>query len=90
MNITRVKYRSGSHHDLGVEWDAMQVVFCGEVEEVERIVDSFLIARRADGTVIRKVDLFSPRWEIVSDEADLQEFQKHFTDRDRLAAEGIQ
>ena len=90
MNVTKVKYRSGSHHDLGIEWDAMQVAFCGEVEGVERIVDSFVIARKADGTIIRKVDLLFPLWEIVSDEADLQESQKHFMGRDRLAAEGAQ
>jgi len=90
VNITRVKYLSGSHNDLGVEWDAMQVVLCGEVEGVERIVESFVIARRADGTIICKVDLVFPRWEVVSDEADLTEFRKHFADKDRLAAEDAQ
>jgi len=49
--------------------------------------NSFMIARDAAGTIIRKTDIMLDRWEVVTDEGDLRDFQNCFEERDRLAAE---
>ena len=84
MNTT-VTYRSGTHATQG--WDVMQVVYQQEENGVNRIVNSFVIARDAVGTIVRKTDIVLERWEIVSDEDMLRGFQKCFDDRDKLAIE---
>jgi hypothetical protein len=46
-----------------------------------------MIARDAGGKIIRKTDIMLDRWEVVTDEEDLQDFRHCFEERDRLAAE---
>ncbi|MFY9803423.1 MAG: hypothetical protein WAK78_11280 [Candidatus Acidiferrales bacterium] len=79
-----VTYRSGTHPTQG--WDAMQVIYSQD----GRIVNHFLIARDAAGTIVRKTDIVLDRWEIITDADDLRDFQKCFDDRDRLAREQCQ
>jgi hypothetical protein len=80
---TTVTYRSGTNEALGAGWDAMQVLFSRS--DGER--NSFMIARDTGGKIIRKTDIMLDRWEIVTDEEDLQDFRHCFEERDRLAAE---
>jgi hypothetical protein len=79
-----VTYKSGTHPTQG--WDTMQVVY----SQGSRILNHFLIARDAVGTIVRKTDIVLDRWEIVNDADDLRDFQKCFDDRDRLALEQCQ
>ena len=76
-----VTYKSGTHPTRG--WDAMQVIY----SQNSRILNHFLIARDAAGTIVRKTDIVLDRWEIITDADDLRDFQKCFDDRDRLARE---
>ena len=76
-----VTYKSGTHPTRG--WDAMQVIY----SQNSRILNHFLIARDAAGTIVRKTDIALDRWEIITDADDLRDFQKCFDDRDRLARE---
>jgi len=76
-----VSYKSGIHPTQG--WDAMQVIYSQE----GRILNHFLIARDAAGTIFRKTDIVLDRWEIINDADDLRNFQKCFSDRDRVALE---
>lgn len=80
---TTMIYRSGTNPVLGAGWDVMQVL-CHR-SDGER--NSFMIARDADGTIIRKTDIMLDRWEVVNDEKDLRDFRHCFDERDRLAAE---
>jgi hypothetical protein len=85
MNTT-VIYKSGTHPTQG--WDVMQVIYQQEENGAKRIISSFVIARDAAGTIVRKTDLVVlDRWEIINDADDLRGFQKCFDDRDRLATE---
>jgi hypothetical protein len=77
-------YKSYIHPTQG--WDAMQVVYSQE----GRILNHFVIARDAVGTIVRKTDVFLERWEIITDANDLRGFQKCFNDRDHLAQEQCQ
>jgi hypothetical protein len=63
----------------------MQVVYQQEENGSKRIVNSFVIARDAAGTIVRKTDIVLDRWEIVSDEDLLRGFQRCFDHRDTLA-----
>ena len=74
-------YKSFVHPTQG--WDAMQVIYSQE----GRILNHFVIARDAAGTIVRKTDVFLERWEIITDADDLRGFQKCFDERDRLAVE---
>jgi hypothetical protein len=65
----------------------MQVVYKREDHGVMRIANSFVIARDASGTIIRKTDIILDRWEVVNDEEALRACQQCFDSRDRLAAE---
>ncbi len=76
-----VTYKSGTHPTKG--WDTTQVIY----SQQGRILNSFVIARDAAGTIVRKTDIVLDRWEIVKDPDDLRGFQKCFDDRDKLAAE---
>lgn len=76
-----VTYKSGTHPTQG--WDAMQVIY----SQGGRALNSFVTARDAAGTIVRKTDIVLDRWEIVNDPGDLRGFQKCFDDRDRLALE---
>lgn len=78
-----VTYKSGTPTQ---GWDAMQVIYSQE----DRILNHFLIARDAVGTIVRKTDIVLDRWEIIKDADDLRGFQKCFDDRDRLALEQCQ
>jgi len=78
INVT---YKSGTHPTQG--WDVMQVIY----SQGGRAINSFVIARDAAGTVLRKTDIVFDRWEIVNDADDLRGFKKCFDDRDKLAAE---
>jgi hypothetical protein len=49
------------------------------------VANSYVIARDAAGTVLRKTDIVLERWEIVNDKEDLRICRKHFDERDRLA-----
>lgn len=84
---TTVTYLSGTNDALGVGWDVMQVVYKREDAGVMRIANSFVIARDASRKIIRKTDLILDKWEVVSDEGDLRDFQHCFDERDRLATE---
>jgi hypothetical protein len=84
MNTT-VIYKSGTHPTQG--WDVMQVIYQQEENGAKRIVGSFVIARDAVGTIVRKTDIVLDRWEIINDADDLCCFQKCFDDRDRLTIE---
>jgi hypothetical protein len=79
-----VTYKSGIHPTKG--WDTMQVVY----SQKGRILNHFLIARDAAGTIVRKTDIVLERWEIITDANDLRDFQKCFDDRDRLKLEQCQ
>ena len=81
QNPITVTYKSGTHPTQG--WDTMQVIYSQE----GRILNHFLIARDAAGTIVRKTDIVLDRWEIVIDADDLRDFRKCFDDRDRLALE---
>jgi hypothetical protein len=76
-----VTYKSGTHPTQG--WDAMQVIYFQD----GRILNHFLIARDAAGTIVRKTDIALERWEIITDPDNLRGFQKCFDDRDKLALE---
>jgi hypothetical protein len=75
-----VTYRSGISNSLGPEWDILQVAFSNEGQ----VMNSFLIARTDRGHIIRKTDLILDRWEVVTTEVDLRDFQHCFDERDRL------
>jgi hypothetical protein len=49
--------------------------------------NSCVIARDVSGKIIRKTDVLLDRWEVVSDQKDLQHLRRWFDERDRLAAE---
>jgi hypothetical protein len=80
---TTVTYYSGTDPALGAGWVVMRVVCRREDGEQ----NSFVIARDAGGNIIRKTDIMLERWEVVSDENDLREYQHCFDERDRLTAE---
>ncbi len=63
-NIT-VTYSSGTNEKLGTSWDVMHVVYHREEHGVQRIANSFVIARDLGGTIIRKTDIILDRWEVV-------------------------
>jgi hypothetical protein len=86
--IVDVIYGSGTH-PTEKTWDVMQVVFQHKnaTTGAKRTGDSFTIARKPDGTILRRVDIFLDHWEIITNEEDLQFFQSHFDTRDRLAIE---
>src|SRR5437879_3542435 len=76
-----VVYRSDVAHGL-VGWDVMEVVHL----RGEQILSSFVIARHPDGTILRRTTdgtiILTNKWEEVTDEEDLQHYQKYFADRD--------
>jgi hypothetical protein len=76
-----VTYRSGTHPTQG--WDVMHVIY----SQGGRAINSFVIARDAVGTIVRRTDIILDYWEITSDADDLRGFQKCFDDRDRLMSE---
>jgi hypothetical protein len=83
---TSVIYRSGAHPTEN--WEVMQVIYQHEdATGAKRFGNSLVIARAADGAVLRKTDIVLERWEIVTNEEDLRFFKWHFDERDRLAAE---
>jgi hypothetical protein len=82
---TTVTYRSGRNDALGSGWDAMQVL----VSRSDGERNSFMIARDASGTIIRKTDVLLERWEVVTNTEDLRDFRHCFDERDRLAAEAV-
>ena len=84
---SEVIYLSGESEALGAGWDVMQVVFKREDGGNMRVANSAMIARDASGKIIRKTDILLDRWEVVSDEELLREFERRFDERDRLAAE---
>jgi hypothetical protein len=61
----------------------MQVVYSQEGQ----ILNSFVIARDAAGTIVRKTDVFLERWEIITDADDLRGLQRCLVERDRWALE---
>ena|ERR1700677_1501473 len=74
-------YKSYIHATQG--WDMLQVIYSQE----GRVLDHFVIARDAAGTIVRKTDVFLERWEIITDADDMRGFQRCFDERDRLALE---
>lgn len=82
--ITDIVYRTGTH-PTETSWDVMQVVFrstdaaTGET----RIVNSYVIARTLDETILVKADSMPERWEIVTDEEELKVFRSRFNERDK-------
>jgi hypothetical protein len=80
--VTDVVYRCGkcpTHHD----WDVMQVIFGSN----GRIVNHFVIALAADGSILRNTDVVPDTWEIISDENDKRFYQSQFTSRDKRKAD---
>jgi hypothetical protein len=73
-----VTYKSGTHPTQG--WDVMQVIY----SQGGRALNSFVIARDAAGTIVRKIDSFPEQWEIINNADDLRGFQRCFEERDRL------
>lgn len=80
--ISTVVYKSATHPTEG--WDVMQVI--GKFEN-GHVANAYVIARAADGTILRKTDVVLDWWEIVADEEDLRWYRFRFHERDRLAAE---
>ena len=76
-----VTYKSGTHPTQG--WDTMRVIY----SQGGRVLNSFIIARDAAGTIVRKTDIVLDRWEIINNPDDLRDFRKCFDDRDKLAVE---
>ena len=61
----------------------MQVVYL----RGEQVVESFVIARYPDGTILRRFAdgsiIRTNKWEEVTDDEDLRRYRKCFDDRDR-------
>lgn len=76
-----VTYKSGRHPTQG--WDVMQVLY----SQGGRLTKSFVIARDAACTIVRKIDSFPEQWEITNDADELRHYEKCFADRNKLAAE---
>jgi hypothetical protein len=67
----------------------MQVIFQSEdpAFATKRVSHSFVIARDANETILRKTDLLLDRWETTTDEDDLRFFRSLFNNRDKLRME---
>ena len=83
-----VVYRVDTANDL-VGWDVMEVVYL----RGKQVVDSFVIARYRDGTILRRFAdgtiILKNKWEEVRDEEELRRYRKCFADRDKERAAGI-
>jgi len=79
-----VVYHSDVAHGL-VGWDVMQVVHL----RGEQIINSFVIARHPDGTILRRIVggaiIVTNKWEEVTAEKDLRYYRMCFEDRDSRA-----
>jgi hypothetical protein len=78
---TTVTYLSGTSHGLGPGWDVMHVIY-GYEDHGLRTANSFVIARDANGSVIRKIDSVPEQWEVVHDEETLRGYRERFDNRD--------
>jgi hypothetical protein len=67
----------------------MQVIFqsTDSATGATRTIDHFLIARDADGNILRFRDALPETWEIITDESELRYFRTQFDNRDRLVIE---
>ena len=68
-------------HGLGPGWDVMHVIYSYEDHGL-RTANSFVIARDANGSVIRKIDSVPEQWEVVHDEETLRGYRERFDNRD--------
>jgi hypothetical protein len=72
-------YRSGTSLGLGAGWDLMHVTQRNKV--------SFVLARDANRTVMRKIDSVPETWEVIRDEEMSRLARKCFDDRDKAREE---
>jgi hypothetical protein len=79
---TTVIYRSGTSEALGAGWDVMHVVYQRKYHGVMHTANSVIVARDANGTIIRKIDI--DQWVLVRDEETLRAYRECW---DRLAEE---
>jgi hypothetical protein len=84
--VTGVTYKSGTHPTQS--WDVMQVILHTEdAAGTKRIGQSFVIARDANESILRRTDVLLDQWEIITDEDDLRYFRSHFDRRDKSRVE---
>lgn len=65
-------------------WDILHAIY---KDEHGNIVNSLLLARTPDGTILRKTDLVFDWWETPIDEKDLRFFQSIFDEWDKARIE---
>jgi len=81
---TKVKYGSGTRA-TEKSWDVLQITF--EFKDRAESPDEFhTIARKPDGTFMKRTNIDPEQWDIAKTEEDLRFCQHHFDQWDRLAA----
>jgi hypothetical protein len=85
---TNIAYLSFSHA-TEKNWDCFQLVqqYKDTAGNVTRPADYLTLARRPDGTILRRTNIAPEVWEIITDEEQLKFAKEKFDTRDRLAAE---
>jgi hypothetical protein len=82
---TNVRYEFGAHL-TEKSWDVLRVTL--QYQDRAESPDEFdAIARKPDGTLLKRTSIDPERWEIASTEEDLRFCQYHFHEWDRLSAE---
>lgn len=83
----RIVYRPAKSGSLGPEWEVIQVILQCEEGGLTRTSASVVLARHANGNIIRKTGNLPDRWEQIIDEDALRACQELFGNRDRLAVQ---
>lgn len=65
-------------------WDLLHAIY---KDEHGSIVNSLLLARTPEGTILRKTDLMLDWWEEPTEEKDLRFFESVFDERDKARIE---